>query len=158
MQYQAVIVQMEPGIINAYLGEDKMVDCVAYMTKMPFDLTEMTPKGSIYLNTETFGALFTSPLKQKIARHVLKNTAGWTELTFYNDFSHPSVQNVRHYLLGWLFNSLQGHHAVAYATAAAGLKQFDDNLLVLLRDESARKLKNSIWSLKTVGTIFNKLF
>jgi hypothetical protein len=158
IQNKSIIVQMEPGIINAYVGEDKMVDCIAYMSKMPFDLTEMIPKGSIYLTSEMFQNLFTSSLKQKIARHVLKNTAGWTELTFYNDFSNASVQNIRHYLLGWLFNSLQGHHAVAYSTAEAGLKQFDDKLLVMLRDESARKLKNSIWSLKIIETVLKKIF
>jgi hypothetical protein len=53
---------------------------------------------------------------------------------------------------------LQGHHAVAYSTAEAGLKQFDDKLLVMLRDESARKLKNSIWSFKTIETVLKKVF
>jgi hypothetical protein len=158
MQQRAIVVQMEPGIIDAYLGEDKMVDCVQYMRTLPFITTEMTVKGSIHLAAADFNALFPTLRKQKIARHVLKNTAGWTELTFANRFDAAQDFGLREYLLGWLFNALQGQYATAYTIAQLGHEHLDNALLLTLKNHAAQKLKADIYGIKTVKAALQKYF
>ena len=132
-----LIAEFEPGIIDAYKGEDKLHHLLAHMEKEPFWISKMEIKGSQRINHLDFKSL--NYFQQRGIGSFLKMAPGWCEISFLNKME-IGVLTLREYLLAWVFASLCSEHGFALFVSNRGFELFGDNLLLDLQKESLRKL------------------
>jgi hypothetical protein len=135
---RALVVELEPGVMNGYEGEDKLEDVLAAFATPDFWCASLIAKGAVrgsaailakYLGAATLPSL---PVTERTG-------AGWVEIEFLNTFANPGLHTVRDLLLGWVFATLRGHHAFALELADTGCGLFsDDSRFPRLADQSAR--------------------
>jgi hypothetical protein len=114
---------LEPGIIDAYEGEDKLHAVMARMDELPFWIAEMRVKGSQRIASEDLQALPWTH-RRGIAR-VIRESPGWCEISYLNDFS-TLADDLRAHLLGWVFASIRSRHGFAMRIAREGMHRFGD--------------------------------
>ena len=134
-----VLAEFEPGLIDAYEGEDKVFHLLTYMQGRPFFLTDFDVKGTQRMNGQAFEGIFKSKFAQKVARHTLKPVPGWAEITYMNNFESTHF-TARDFIIGWLFNSLRKHHGVALMIAEQGISRFNDPFFNDLKQYSKKRL------------------
>ena len=127
--------EFEPGIIDAYDGEDKLHQLMAYMDSRPFWVSHMDIKGSQRIEQDEFEKL--NYLQRRSIDSFLKTAPGWCEISYINTFK-IDVTDCRHYLLGWLFATIKREHGFAMQLAKAGSKRFHDPLFNDLHSFSRR--------------------
>ena len=149
-----LLAEFEPGIIDAYKGEDKLQKIIEELTQTGFWLSDILVKGSPRLSKETFDLEFNGNFIRKLIKESLKKAPGWGELTFINSFENAGLGQ-REYLLGWLFSSLENHHSFAFELAGIGQKKFNNNLFLELKQYSKKKIKSEVYSLKFLPSVFD---
>lgn len=112
-----LVAQFEPGIIDAYRGEDKLHALMAFMDERPFWVAEMIVKGSQRIDAALLGQM--SSVQRNHLGHFLKTAPGWAEITYLNDLG-TSAPSVRTSLLAWAFATALNQHGFAHATACDG--------------------------------------
>ena len=132
-----VVAEFEPGIIDAYCGEDKLCSLMSYMDKLSFWVSCMNVKGSQRIFGDDLKGLgFLQKLKIGC---FLKTAPCWCEISYLNNFSGSEV-SMRDYLIGWVFATIQREHGFALALANTGLAKFDDPLFKQLAMSSRQSL------------------
>ncbi|MBK8569139.1 MAG: hypothetical protein IPN81_03720 [Nitrosomonadales bacterium] len=134
-----IVAEFEPGIIDAYLGEDKLHQLMAYMDKCPFWVSSMYVKGSHRIEQEDLSSLNT--LQRRSLDSFLKMAPGWCEISYINKFDSDSL-GLREYLLGWVFSSINAEHGFALHLAKAGQKKFGEPLFSEMVEESLKCLSH----------------
>ena len=104
----------EPGIIDAYMGEDKLHQLMAYMDKQPFWVSHMEVKGSQRIDQDDLHNL--NYLKRRFISSFLKTAPGWCEISYINKLSDKEM-TCREYLLGWVFATMKEEHGFAIQAA-----------------------------------------
>jgi FkbM family methyltransferase len=107
LQKNAIIAQFEPGIIDAYKGEDKFHSVLAYMDTMPYWASEINIMGSKRISKNT---LEKYKLKADTAFNI-PNSSCWGEITYFNSFDHKNSD--RDILLAWVFATVKQQHGFA---------------------------------------------
>ena len=135
---RSLVVELEPGIMNGYDGEDKLEDVLAAFSELDFWCASLVAKGAVRGSAEVLakhlgpGALRSLPITERVA-------ACWVEIEYLNTFAEPALRTVRNLLLGWVFSSLRGHHAFALELADLGHGMFKhDSRFRMLAEYSAR--------------------
>ena len=129
--------EFEPGIIDAYQGEDKLHNLMAYMDKEQFWITNMEIKGSHRINKEDFASL--NYLQRRSIGSFLKIAPGWCEISYLNKMDDEKM-TLREYLLAWVFASINAEHGFALSVTKKAYERFGDNFLLKLQKESQRRL------------------
>ena len=153
---KVIVAEFEPGIIDAYINEDKFSTVLKELNETGFWLSDIEIKGVARLSKESFDSEFKGKLFKKLMKESLKKAPGWGEMTFINSFEN-SVLDKREYFLGWLFNSLEGHHSFAFELAAGGLEKFNYQLFNELKNYSKLQMKKEIYRLKFLPAVFQLL-
>jgi len=117
IQNRVLAADFEPGIIDAYRGEDKLHQLMAYMDRMPFWVSGMTVKGSQRVGELNLPHL--SPLQRANPASFFKTSPGWCEISYLNrlEGDRPSERDL---LLGIAFALIQGQHGFAAELARRG--------------------------------------
>lgn len=159
-----IVLEMEPGFIDAYKGEDKLTECISYMEgRRDFFLTGFEVKGPLRIREPLFRDVFPSALSRKIAAHILPVVPGWAEIGYMNKLERES-DKPRDYMLAWLFSTLKDHHEIAYGYAHSGGLRFEGDSAFWngLKKYSEKKLKGHIQSFDSISKLarlaFNKYF
>ncbi len=118
-----IVAEFEPGIIDAYEGEDKLYTLLQYLTNKNFWLSDINIKGVPRVPSEVFNSEFKSSTFKKLLKESIKPAPGWEEMTFINSFNNVDF-GLREYLLGWLFCTMESHHSFALIIAMNGIKKF----------------------------------
>ena len=139
-----LIAEFEPGIIDAYKGEDKLHHLLAHMEKEPFWISKMEIKGSQRINHLDFKSL--NYFQQRGIGSFLKMAPGWCEISYLNKMEQ-SEMTLREYFLAWVFASLSSEHGFALFVSKKGFELFGENLLLILQKESRRKLSEGYFRL-----------
>lgn len=137
LQGQIVAADFEPGIINAYQGEDKLHHLLAYMESLPFWVTGMAVKGVQRIQSEDQSTL--NWAQRQSLRSFLKAAPGWCEISFLNTLERPGL-GIRDYLLGWVFATLRAEHGFALGLARVGGDKTGDPVFKELASASRRGL------------------
>jgi FkbM family methyltransferase len=157
-QYRRVLAaEFEPGIIDAYKGEDKLYEVLKFMESIGFWLSDIEVKGSQRVSSSTLESLFPNFMLRKLAMFSHKTSPGWTELLYLNSFQNKNLLSKREYLLGWLFATLQDQHGFAYQLAQTGQKDFGDPLFNELFQHSKRMIKRHVISHRLVPYAEHKI-
>ena len=133
IRHKILNVEFEPGIINAYQGEDLLADVLRHMGSEPFWASKLNVRGNVRMSQEVYKTL--SPFKQRHIPRYLPIAPAWVEINYTNNFQNPEL-NKRDFLLGWVFSTLLAQHGFALQLAQEGQKRFGDSSFDRLRDRS----------------------
>jgi len=159
VQKKALVVELEPGIIDSYKGEDKLYKVFEYFDALPFWLGAMTVKGSQRLREDDVESLHLPNKLKKFIFYSHKNSPGWAELKYFNDFSEKL--SLRDHLLGWVFAVLEKQYGHSLSIAHHGRERFSNPLFNEMIKFSEGKLKKELFKLKFLPAVkekFSKLF
>jgi hypothetical protein len=120
-----IVAEFEPGIIDAYLGEDKLHHLMAYMDKQPFWISHMNVKGTQRIDQSVLEKL--NLIQRKSLGSFLKIAPGWCEISYIN-LMENNKSSRREWLLAWVFSSIIGEHGFALHIAKEGAIKFNDLL------------------------------
>lgn len=126
-QYSTIIADFEPGIIDAYIGENKIQDVLAYMENMPFWLYTFNPGGNQRMNIPYLKSAFNKSEIINIRNHTA-STSIYAEITYINNFKEELLHTERYYLLGCAFALTLKQYGFA-AELALKAKELTDNKL-----------------------------
>jgi len=134
-------VEFEPGLIDAYEGEDKLADVLSAMEAEPFWLADLrvgrTPRGRPALLARHLGAG-----AARWFRRLGPEAPAWANACFLRDpHAGPEFLDRRGHLLGWVFATLVGQHGHALAVADAGTSRFGGGLFAEMTASSVRRLR-----------------
>ena len=123
-------VEFEPGLIDAYEGEDRATDVMSAMAVEPFWLAEMdvgrTPRAAAQTRSPWF-------------RRLAPRAPAWVNLRYLRHADLTLDRRGR--LLSWAFATITGQHAQALALTAEG----DGEIFSAMAAESRAALRWSMW-------------
>lgn len=131
-----IAAEFEPGIIDAYKGEDKLNSLMLYMDKKPFWVTNMNIKGSQRINQEDLNSL--NYIQKRWITSFLRTSPGWCEISYLNEMKSDSME-IREYLLAWIFASIYEEYGYALSIAKQGYDIFSEDLFLELEKKSRQK-------------------
>jgi len=155
-----LVAEFEPGIIDAYKGEDKLYELIAYMGQSCFYMSSIEIKGVQRLASRTIARL--SPWQQRAFRSGHKISPGWGEVTYMNTMEND--HDIRTYLLAFVFALVEKQFGFALEIAEKAKKKtgdvfFDELGDYALKQISIIKLKWPFFALKgKLDKAFNAIF
>jgi hypothetical protein len=155
VQDEVIVAEFEPGIIDAYRGEDKLYELLAFMGTKPFWMSSMTVKGSQRFAPSLLKELAANAWSQKILAFAHADAPGWAETVYMNSYSVEMP--LRQYLLGWVFATIEHQHAFALQLALAGMKKFGDPVFSRMRDASTKSIWRNVLGGKILSAAWMKL-
>lgn len=136
---KVMVADFEPGIIDAYEGEDKLWSVMAYMDKKCFWMSDSTIYGSQRIRADIFNK-FNRVEKIFIAKF-LKISPGWAEISYINSFRGDFTK--RDFLLGWVFAFIKKQYGFALEIAVDGHKRFNDDIFMDLKKDTILAMRFS---------------
>jgi hypothetical protein len=144
--HKILVADFEPGVIDAYHGEDKLGALLSYMDKLPFWVDEMKlpkivriTKKTKKILTEKFGDRIEGTM-----HHILKSSPFCAEISFINNFTASLDFNARDFLLLFVIAYLKEQYAFALEIASKGATRFDDKIFEELQDIIIKKIARKI--------------
>ncbi len=129
--------EFEPGIIDAYDGEDKMHAVLSAMSGEEFWLADMRMKGTQRIRGDILDSL--PRHERRLIHHCVRPSPCWCELLFMNTFRHADTS--RDFLLGWCFAMMNGQIGFALQLAVDGSKTTGDGVFKELERYARRNLR-----------------
>jgi hypothetical protein len=136
---RVIAAQFEPGIIEAYEGEDSLADLLAFMGGRGFWMSDLALHGSQRIGDRARKEL--PPALRTRVSHVLKASPGWGEATYLNRFD--GAWESRDLLLGWVIATLRRQHGFALELALKGRDGSSDPVYEELRAGSLAALRRA---------------
>ncbi|HND60178.1 MAG TPA: hypothetical protein PLB90_01780 [Opitutaceae bacterium] len=138
---RTLAVEFEPGVIDAYAGEDRLAEVLAAMAAEPFWLAEFRVNGTARGRAELLDRHLGAGGAQR-ARRLAPVAPGWVNLRYLRDVARtPEPLGRREFLLAWVFTSDSGQPAEALKIATAGAARFGGGLFDEMIAASARQLR-----------------
>jgi FkbM family methyltransferase len=120
---RVLAVDMEPGLIHAYEGEDLFVDAHRFLSAHGFWLSNMLVRGSgrIHATTQRYERAAHALKRAGLLERTLKRAPGWCEVRYLRTVEYLDAGNFERSDYGLLavFSLLDGHAAFALDVARA---------------------------------------
>jgi FkbM family methyltransferase len=130
-------VEFEPGLIDAYQGEDQLADVLASMRREPFVLAELEVVRMARRGPEGWPAS-----ARRWVRRLARGTPAWVSIRYLRDVEQRTEPlDRRALLLSWVFATLADAPDYALAVAEVGGRRFPGPFFVELTSTSTRQLK-----------------
>ena len=155
IQNSVIVVEFEPGFIDAYINEDKLFSVISYMSSENFWMSDFITKGAERLTQSDLSALTDNNFLKKLIQFSHRESPGWAEITYMNSFKNN--QSIRDYLLGWVFSMIHKQYGFSLKLANKGKNIFNDEIFNRLNHLSIQKIKNDLFKLKFYKSIIEKL-
>jgi hypothetical protein len=137
---RVLLAEFEPGIIDAYVGEDKLTDVMRYLGERNFWASGLEVKGSPRIDSSLLERTLPPPLRRYLGLAV-RTAPCWAEIEYMNDFEQESVLGKREYLLGCALAWLRGHYGFALELAGRGRTRFGDETFTRVERAAARRMR-----------------
>lgn len=133
---KVLVAEFEPGIIDAYRGEDKLHHLMRFMDSLPFWMSDMQICGTQRISREALNRGFRGRTGQ--VRPALKTSPCWAEVAYFNSFVPEAVWfDQRDYLLGWIFALIEGQYGFGLDIALQGSRRFGLPIFEQLAENAA---------------------
>jgi hypothetical protein len=144
--------EFEPGIMDAYKGEDKLYAVMNEMHREGYWLSSMQVKGTQRLNEK-----FARQIGDYLSGKIIRTSPCWAELTY---FRNPTELSLRNVLLNIVFALLEKQYGYALELCNIGIDRSDEPLLVTAREAILQKILKEKRKLPLIylKRKFNKLF
>ena len=149
LREKVIVAEFEPGLIDAYEGEDKLYSVLEFMTKNNYWLSEFIVKGVPRLSNELWNSTFRGGYFKKLIKESIKKSPGWGEITFFNSFESDSLDE-RDYLLGWVFATIERQFTFAFTLANKAAERFENKIFDELKNSSLKEMKKQVYKLKFI--------
>jgi len=153
------VAEFEPGIMDAYEGEDKLHQVLSFMEHYPFFLSRLDIKGVSRISPQNLNLISDKNIFQKIIAASHKPVAGWGEMVYINTFEDETnlpagnAGNIRDYLLDIVIAMLNGEYGLSLELSQKASTLFHDPIFKKLEDVSIRKIRNTIWNLRFLNEV-----
>ena len=150
---KTLVAEFEPGLIDAYEGEDKLFDILKFM-QQTFWISDCIIKGNQRIKKDLYYK-YISENKIQDCRFTLKESPGWVNITYLSKMEVTSF-DLRDYLLMCVFALIKRQYGFLLEIAALGEEKFKVNLFSELKNYAIEKLKISrykIFYLKVLNRI-----
>jgi hypothetical protein len=147
-----LLAELEPGILDAYKGEDKLYSVMQEMHSRGFWLSSMNVKG-----TQRLQSRYAMQIGSFMSERIIRPSPGWAELTY---FRHPEGISCRSLLLLIVFALLEHQYGFALELADAGREQFQEPLLDECRKAILKRIQKEKMKIPLIllRRKINKLF
>jgi len=152
---KVLVAEFEPGIIDAYQGDDKLWTLMCCMHDRGFWMSDMSVLGSKRIRKDLVKGF--SQFERNYMVHLLKTSPGWAEVTYMNSFSGNELGK-REYLLGWVCASIKRQYGFALELAAGAKERFADSLFESLQQHSLAAIRRSYLNLPAYLPLFHRAF
>jgi hypothetical protein len=153
MIHKVLAAEFEPGILDAYEGEDKLWSIIAFMEKKPFWMSDIIIRGTQRFNHSQLGDEL-SRLQKLLMRYTERVSPGWGELMFLNNFNpDASYLDKRDHLLGWVIAMIDTQYGFAAELAVNGYRKYNDSLFLELKTNALRHIKRRLITFPFVKVI-----
>jgi hypothetical protein len=139
---RVLAVEFEPGIIDAYEGEDKLSTVLAAMDRPEFWLCDLDVRGTLRMSPEVAAILEEG--RTGLLSTVLRSAPGWGEMTYLNTFHGSGPFSTRDWLLGWVIASTRQQHGFALDLARRAGTATADPMFAELGRESERIIRKKL--------------
>lgn len=120
MMESILVAEFEPGIVDAYKGEDKMWHVLKFMEEKKFWLSRLDIKGAPRINYENYNLLKN---KHKV---YLKNAALWGEMIYLQDLDINN-SHIRELLTACLFGIILQEFGYVYDISSSAKTKFPND-------------------------------
>ncbi|MCX6138243.1 MAG: hypothetical protein NTV54_12185 [Ignavibacteriales bacterium] len=152
---KVIAADFEPGIIDSYVGEDKLHELLRFMDAQPFWMSHMKVKGPERLSAADLDSLSGNRFMQKLLSFSLVTSPGWAEVGYLNTMEGST--SLRDHLLSWIFATIQRQYGFALSIARKGKQQFTDPVFSDLERESIRRLRWNVAAIRFFPAVIEKL-
>ncbi len=134
-------VEFEPGLMEAYQGEDRLADVLAAMAGEPFWLAELKVGNTARGRADLLAARLGAGAVQWV-RRLGPMAPGWANARFLRDVAlRPERLDRRAHLLAWVFATLTGQHGQALTIATLAGTRFGGAIFEAMARASSRSLR-----------------
>ena len=141
---RVLVAEFEPGIMDAYHGEDKLWQLMSYMDEQSFWMSDIRIKGSNRIRKDLLNGF--SHFERDYMIHLLKSSPGWAEVTYLNSFSAGDF-SPRDYLLAWVCAFIGRQFGFALELATRAKATCEDPVFENLRKRALQAIRGSYWNL-----------
>ncbi len=139
---RVLAVEFEPGIIDAYEGEDKMAAVLAEMDHADFWMSDLDIRGTLRISPDDAMRL-TGEAPGRLAG-VLPRSPGWGEMTYLNTFRGTGPFSRRDWLLGLAIALVKEQYGFALDLARRGRRAAGDPLFDELAAGTERTIQRKL--------------
>jgi FkbM family methyltransferase len=140
MAARVLLVELEPGIIDGYRGEDKLADAIAELSRRGFWMSALRIEGWPRLRRDLLERRL-GPLERRFVRAAIRTAPGWGEAEWLSGFEPEELFGEREVLLGFVFASLRGHHGFALELAVRGRERFGGEVFGRMERAALRRVR-----------------
>ena len=123
---KVLVAEFEPGILDAYRGEDKFYSVMEFMETQPFWMSDLQVRGTQRISKRSLQACIPGYNGSYLDTMPCKTAPGWVEIMYFNTFANGTgCLAPRDYLLGWIFALIEGQYGFALDIALNGKERFN---------------------------------
>lgn len=148
-----LVAEFEPGIMNAYKGEDKLFRVMEAMEQGGFWLSSMEVKG-----TQRLHESYVKEIGPAFSKRIIRRSPCWAEVTYLRQPFPEAGQ--RDFLLLYVFALLEHQYGFALEVADKALTKFNEPVFQECRQAIHEKIRSEKWKapLVILKRQINKLF
>lgn len=152
LQSGILVADLEPGIMDAYKGEDKLHQVMAEMDRQGFWLSSIK-----VLGTQRLDASLVPAIGSFMSKRVIRRSPGWAEVTYLRQATAGSERSL---LLLYVFALLEKQYGFALEVATAGNQRFATSIFKDCEKAVWRKIRGEKFKVPLViaKRQLNKLF
>jgi FkbM family methyltransferase len=140
---QVQAVEFEPGLIDAYEGEDKLWHTLRTMDGEPFWICDLKVCGTQRGDAAVIRAMMGAEGGRWL-RRLAPSAPGWVNLRYLRRLDVVAKPERRALLLGWVFADILGQNTHAALVAEAGRRAFGGELFDAMCRRSLRRVRLSM--------------
>jgi len=145
---QVLAVDIEPGLIDAYVGEDLFVDAHRDLTQNGFWLSNLNVHGAVRMKRSTLSEVmaFNKDITCNLIEKTVRKSPGWVNARYFRTIEWLARGDFakRDYVLLWIFALLDKQLGFATDLAIEYEIAFGrDDISQLMKDESILRIRQS---------------
>jgi len=114
---RVLAVDIEPGLIDAYVGEDLFVDAHRDLTQNGFWLSNLNVHGAVRMKSSALNEVILSDkdITYNLIKKILKKSPAWVNARYFRTIEYLARRNLsrRDYILLWVFALLDNQFGFA---------------------------------------------
>jgi len=139
MQAGVLAIDMEPGLIDAYIGEDLFEDIHSDLSKRGFWLSRLDVKGAVRMRQHTNSELGTARGGNLAvaARQAIRQSPAWCEARYLRSVASLADRGSADWALAWVFAMVDDQPGFALDLAREFGRRFDEITITTMMEEGA---------------------
>jgi hypothetical protein len=154
---KVLAVDFEPGIIDAYKGEDKLWNVLKFMDDNLFWVSDLNiPKAAVRIDREILIQKI-NPDRLKYFNDAVTRSPTCGEITYFNSFKNNDFE-IRDYLLMIVFSLIKNQEGFVLELCFNAKQKYDDDIFDEIEKYVLNKINSKIKNIITKESLIYKIF